>query len=45
VEAVAQLRHTAGPRQVAEAKVALTHCMGGFFGGDCGSLVVSVLSR
>jgi acetyl-CoA acetyltransferase len=45
VEAVTQLRHAAGPRQVAGAKVALTHCMGGFFGADCGSLVVSVLSR
>lgn len=45
VEAVMQLRGQAGARQVENARVALTHCMGGFFDGDCGSLVTSILSR
>ncbi|MFO1061354.1 MAG: beta-ketoacyl synthase N-terminal-like domain-containing protein [Dongiaceae bacterium] len=45
VEATLQLRGRAGDRQVADAQVGLTHCMGGFFGTDCGSLVVSVLVR
>lgn len=43
VEATLQLRGQAGARQLPNPKVALTHCMGGFFGADCGSLVVSVL--
>ncbi len=45
VEVVTQLRGRAAGRQVPEAKVGVTHCMGGFFAGDCGSVVVSVLSR
>ena len=43
VEAALQLRGHAGARQLERARVALTHCMGGFFGADCGSLVVSIL--
>lgn len=43
VEATLQLRGQAGERQIDRAKVGLTHCMGGFFGADCGSLVVSIL--
>lgn len=45
VEATLQLRGEAGPRQVEGAAVGLTHCMGGFFGADCGSLAVSILTR
>jgi acetyl-CoA acetyltransferase len=45
VEVVTQLRGHAGERQVTGARVGLTHCMGGFFAADCGSVVVSVLSR
>jgi acetyl-CoA C-acetyltransferase len=45
VEAVEQLRGQAGARQLERARVGLTHCMGGFFGADCGSLLVSILTR
>lgn len=45
VEAVKQLRGECGKRQVENAKVALTHCMGGFLAADSGSIVVSILQR
>lgn len=45
VEAALQLRGQAGARQVEGARVGLTHCMGGFFGADCGSLAISILTR
>lgn len=45
VEATLQLRGEAGPRQIEGVNVGLTHCMGGFFGADCGSLAVSILTR
>jgi benzoylsuccinyl-CoA thiolase BbsB subunit len=46
VEAVAQLRGEAGERQVAGAKVALTHCTGGGIAGlDHGACTVHVLAR
>jgi benzoylsuccinyl-CoA thiolase BbsB subunit len=45
VEAVAQLRGEAGPRQVSGAKVALTHCTGGGIAGlDHGACAVHVLA-
>jgi acetyl-CoA C-acetyltransferase len=44
VEVTKQLRGDAGARQVKDARVGLCHCMGGFFSGDCGSLVVSILT-
>lgn len=43
VEATLQLRGQAGARQIDGVRVGMTHCMGGFFGADCGSLVVSIL--
>jgi acetyl-CoA C-acetyltransferase len=45
VEVALQLRGQAGARQLEGVKIGLAHCMGGFFGADCGSLVVSILSR
>ncbi|MCY4363203.1 MAG: beta-ketoacyl synthase N-terminal-like domain-containing protein [Gammaproteobacteria bacterium] len=45
VEVTKQLRREAGERQVEGAKTALTHCMGGFFAQDCGSIVINVVSR
>ncbi len=45
VEITEQLRGQAGDRQVAGAKVGLTHCLGGFMHGDACAVGVSVLTR
>lgn len=45
VEIAEQLRGESGPRQVANARVGLAHCMGGFLHGDCGSMAVTLLTR
>ena len=44
-EIAAQLRGTAGARQVDGAKVGLAQCMGGDLAGDTKSCTVAVLSR
>lgn len=44
VEITKQLRGELKNRQIKDANVGLCHCMGGFFGGDTGSVVVSILS-
>jgi acetyl-CoA acetyltransferase len=43
VEAVWQLRGEAGKRQVENAKVALTHTMGGMKEGDCKATTIQIL--
>lgn len=45
VEIVEQLRGDAGPRQVRDAKVGLTHCLGGFMHGDACAVGVTILHR
>jgi len=46
VESVEQLRGLAGPRQVADARTALTHCTGGGVSGlDHGACTIHVLTR
>lgn len=45
VEIVAQLRGTAGARQVEGARVGLAQCMGGDLAGDTKSCSVAILSR
>lgn len=46
VEAVTQLRHAAGKRQVAGAKIGLTHCTGGGVSGlDHGACTIHILAR
>lgn len=35
----------AGPRQVRDAKVGLTHCLGGFMHGDACAVGVTILHR
>ena len=42
-EIVTQLRGEAGPRQVPRARIGLTHCVGGFLGGDAASSAVHIL--
>jgi acetyl-CoA acetyltransferase len=43
-ELTQQLRGEAGQRQVAGARTALAHCMGGFLHGDCGSIAITLLA-
>jgi len=43
VEAVWQLRGEAGKRQVSNARVALTHTMGGMKDGDCKATTINIL--
>jgi len=44
-EAVTQLRNEAGPRQVADARLALTHCTGGGVSGlDHGACTIHLLA-
>jgi len=43
VEAVWQLRGEAGKRQVSNARVALTHTMGGMKDGDCKAATINIL--
>ncbi len=45
VEIVEQLRGQAGPRQVKDARVGLTHCLGGFMHGDACAVGVNILHR
>lgn len=45
VEIAEQLRGQAGDRQVPDARVGLTHCLGGFMHGDACAVGVSVLMR
>jgi acetyl-CoA acetyltransferase len=45
VEAVWQLRGEAGKRQVENAKVAMTHTMGGIKEGDCKAVTINILRR
>jgi acetyl-CoA acetyltransferase len=45
VEAVWQLRGEAGKRQVEDAKVALTHTMGGLKGPDCKAVTINILTK
>jgi acetyl-CoA acetyltransferase len=45
VEAVWQLRGEAGKRQVENAKVAMTHTMGGIKEGDCKAVAINILKR
>ncbi len=44
-EIVTQLRGEAGARQVAGARIGLTHCVGGFLDGDAASSAVHLLER
>jgi acetyl-CoA acetyltransferase len=44
-EIVTQLRGEAGPRQVPEARVGLTHCAGGFLDGDIAASAVHVFGK
>jgi acetyl-CoA acetyltransferase len=45
VEAVWQLRGEAGKRQVEDAKVAMTHTMGGIKEGDCKAVTINIFKR
>jgi len=46
VEVVWQLRGEAGKRQIPDAKVALTHCIGGVIDGlDLGACTIHILKR
>jgi acetyl-CoA acetyltransferase len=45
IEVVEQLRGEAGQRQVKDAKVGLTHCVGGYMMGDGASLTMHVFQR
>jgi acetyl-CoA acetyltransferase len=45
VEAVWQLRGEAGKRQVENAKVAMTHTMGGIKEGDCKAVTINIFKR
>jgi acetyl-CoA acetyltransferase len=44
-EIVTQLRGEAGPRQVPDARVGLTHCAGGFLGGDVAASAVHIFGK
>jgi acetyl-CoA acyltransferase len=44
-EIVTQLRGEAGPRQVPDARVGLTHCAGGFLDGDVAASAVHIFGR
>jgi acetyl-CoA acetyltransferase len=44
-EIVTQLRGEAGPRQVPDARVGLTHCAGGFLDGDVAASAVHIFGK
>jgi acetyl-CoA acetyltransferase len=45
VEAVWQLRGEAGKRQVENARIAMTHTMGGIKEGDCKAVTINILKK